>query len=484
MDRSKLSQHKKIGDTLYTPFTAFLGSHMKETSWSRDKLPQFIWIALVFSALGRNDTFKVMSNIIRELKKQQICIAELSEVLSLKEQDQKKWFDIIDMFIPKEVLSPLTIIFSSREYPYFFNRYCMPELDLEFKIAKLMQAVERNLSFHSHESTDICFTVIWFYISAKKMFISEECTMTTETLTEYYKHSHDEAIMSNYRPIIRATMQGLSAFTDISFSHKFWDQLAQITPCKPMAINYVHKDIIMSKEFLNDSLKTLEFIGANTKDKYQSAKFTISMGIVTYIIKLYSEILNHELRNTVSGRILFRTMAEAYINLKYLLYKEPHTPDVFEKFQSYGLGKYKLVMAKLREGKYQEDPDAHINFRMLELYVNEVKDEEFTPINLGYFDKDKIKKKFELVGEMELYEIYYDYDTNYAHAFWGAIRESSMLLCDNPSHLYHCVPDYTMEQMLLDIDHDCIMILKKVFSAISSYIDLPDFYVDKYGIRC
>lgn len=89
MDRSKLSQHKKIGDTLYTPFTAFLGSHMKETSWSRDKLPQFIWIALVFSALGRNDTFKVMSNIIRELKKQQICIAELSEVLSLKEQDQK-----------------------------------------------------------------------------------------------------------------------------------------------------------------------------------------------------------------------------------------------------------------------------------------------------------------------------------------------------------------------------------------------------------
>jgi len=121
---------------------------------------------------------------------------------------------------------------------------------------------------------------------------------------------------------------------------------------------------------------------------------------------------------------------------------------------------------------------------MLELYVNEVKDEEFTPINLGYFDKDKIKKKFELVGEMELYEIYYDYDTNYAHAFWGAIRESSMLLCDNPSHLYHCVPDYTMEQMLLDIDHDCIMILKKVFSAISSYIDLPDFYVDKYGIRC
>ena len=484
MNRSKLSQHTKIGDTLHTPFTGYLGNRMKETSWSRDKLPQFIWIALIFSTFDRNYAFKVLSDIIKELKKQQICIAELSEVLSLKEQEQEKWFDIIDMFIPKEVLSPLSIVFSSREYPYFFNRYCMPELDLELKITKLMQAIEKNLSFHSHESTDICFIIIWFYISAKKMLFSRECTMSTRALTEYYKHSHDEEVMSDYRPIIRATMQGLSVFMDGSFSHKFWDQLAQITSCKPMIIDYIHEDITMNKEFLTDSMKTLEFIGANVKDKYQSAKYTISMGIVTYIIKLYAEILDHELQNTISSRILFRTIVEAYINLKYLLYKEPSTPDVFEKFQSYGLGKYKLVMAKLREGKYQEDPDAHINSKLLEVYVNEVKDEEFTPINLGYFDKDNIRKKFELVGEMELYEIYYDYDTNYVHAFWGAIRESAMLLCDNPSHLYHNVPDYTMEQMLADIDHDCIMVLKKVFSTISSYIELPDFFVNKYDMRC
>ena len=125
MNRSKLSQHTKIGDTLHTPFTGYLGNRMKETSWSRDKLPQFIWIALIFSTFDRNYAFKVLSDIIKELKKQQICIAELSEVLSLKEQEQEKWFDIIDMFIPKEVLSPLSIVFSSREYPYFFNRYCI-----------------------------------------------------------------------------------------------------------------------------------------------------------------------------------------------------------------------------------------------------------------------------------------------------------------------------------------------------------------------
>ena len=138
-------------------------------------------------------------------------------------------------------------------------------------------------------------------------------------------------------------------------------------------------------------------------------------------------------------------------------------------------------MAKLREGKYAQNATAHFDAKLLELYVNESKDENFLEISLGYFDKDSIKKKFDIVGEQELYEIYYEYDTNYAHAFWGAIRESSMLLCENPAHLYHVVPDYTFEQELISINEDCIMVLKKIFKCIAPFIELPDFYLGKYG---
>jgi hypothetical protein len=175
-------------------------------------------------------------------------------------------------------------------------------------------------------------------------------------------------------------------------------------------------------------------------------------------------------------------MVEAYINLKYLLLKESEQPDVFEMFQNYGIGKYKLVMAKLREGKYSISDVSHINPRIMELYVNEAKDEIYQEISLGYFDRDSIKKKAELVGEQELYEIFYEYNTNYSHAFWGAIRESSMLICDNPAHLYHAVPDFTFEQTLLDLNADCIMVLQKLVRSISSYIELPDFYIDKYEV--
>ena len=481
MDKTKLSDHKKVGDILHTPFTGSFGQQMQLTSWSRDKLPQYIWIALILDALGRDPGLITLGQIMQDLNKQEICIAELSKVLSLEDKKQRAWYAVINSYIPKRVLSPLSVVFSSRKYPYFFDCYCSPEIDVDEKISTLMNVIDKNLSFHSNESTDVCFIINWFYATSKTLSIAQGCSMIADALSQYHKHSHDDDIMRSYRPSIRAMVQGLGFDLDTSFSHIFWDELAQITSCRPIVFRLSQEGEHMNREFYEDMLKTLEYINATSRDKIQSSKFTVIMGITTYAAKLYSDIINHELCNTVSGRIIFRTITEAYINLKYIVQKEGSQTDIYDMFQNYGTGKYKLVMAKLREGKYVQNGNSHIDAKLLELYVNELKDENFLEISLGYFDKDSIKKKFDIVGEQELYEIYYEYDTNYTHAFWGAIRESSMLLCENPAHLYHVVPDYTFEQELININEDCIMILKKIFKYIAPFVELPDFYLAKYG---
>lgn len=112
----------------------------------------------------------------------------------------------------------------------------------------------------------------------------------------------------------------------------------------------------------------------------------------------------------------------------------------------------------------------------MELYANEDMDEAFVNTSFGYFDKTQINRKFSLCDEQMLYEIYYEYGTNFTHGFWGAIRESSMLICDNPTHNYHTVPDYHSEQNLRSVHDDCEMLMKKLFELISEYIELPDFY--------
>lgn len=105
-------------------------------------------------------------------------------------------------------------------------------------------------------------------------------------------------------------------------------------------------------------------------------------------------------------------MIESYINLKYIMLQETEVPDVYERFKAYGIGKYKLIMAKMREEKYAVSSEAQMEQKLMELLVNEDMDESFVDMSLGYFDKTQINKKFLKCDEQMLYEMYYEYDTN------------------------------------------------------------------------
>jgi len=67
-----------------------------------------------------------------------------------------------------------------------------------------------------------------------------------------------------------------------------------------------------------------------------------------------------------------------------------------------------------------------------------------------------------MVDEKYLYEVLYEYDNNFIHAFWGAVRESSMLHCENATHKYHSLPDINFEQKMPSVNHDIYKIMKKI----------------------
>lgn len=71
------------------------------------------------------------------------------------------------------------------------------------------------------------------------------------------------------------------------------------------------------------------------------------------------------------------------------------------------------------------------------------------------------------------YGLYYDYDSSFEHGLWGAIRESSLLKCDNPAHKYHCVPDVEDEIRLKTVLPDCIMIMNKTVSFLNEIYGIP-----------
>ena len=200
-------------------------------------------------------------------------------------------------------------------------------------------------------------------------------------------------------------------------------------------------------------------------------KMTVIMGISTYSYKRLKEAYDHNLFNAISGRSCIRAMIENYIILKYLLKHESEHTDIWRDYQLYGLGQYKLVLERHREGN--ANAESHFDQTYIELLVNEFKDETYLDMDTKYFDNQNIRLKAESVEEKPLYGLYYDYDSAFEHGLWGAIRESSMLKCNNPTHQYHCIPDVEDMNRLKSVLADCVMIMNKTVSLLNELYGIP-----------
>lgn len=476
MDKIKLSKHVQRGDTFYTPITdpKGMGEVLRISSWSKCWLPEFLWIGMIIYKQGRKNGLENLYRIIEKLKNSEIAIPQMSKIFALEKSKQEFFWSIVTEYVNIDILSPLCTVITPDINEVFYNMFFEYSLNIDKSISELLNITRVCNGFHDELTTDICFVVDWFYVLNGRLHISNKLVLPSQALAEYHKHIHNEEIMKIYRPVIRSTFQGLCNL-DCSkdFSKYFLQVLGEISECTLLKIVWDRNE---SMEFYEMSKRVIEYYSASNEDKKMENKYSVIMGMTCYIYRIYQELVEKQMQNDIGGRILFRTMLETYINLKYMMQQEMEVPDVYERFKAYGYGKYKLVMAKLREGKYSVSADAQLDKHYMELIVNEDMDEAFINMSVGYFDKTGIRAKFQKCREDELYEIYYEYTTNFAHGIWGAIRESSMLICDNPVHTYHSVPDYHGEQNLRSVLSDSEMIMRKTFDAIASYVEMPNFY--------
>ena len=84
-------------------------------------------------------------------------------------------------------------------------------------------------------------------------------------------------------------------------------------------------------------------------------KMNVLLGIATYSYKRLKEIYEHQLFNSISGRSCVRVLIEDYIMMKYLVNNEPSHDNIWRDYQLYGMGLYKLVLARHRESGVAEE---------------------------------------------------------------------------------------------------------------------------------
>lgn len=475
MRRSKLAEHTFKKGKFLTPINSIpmMKEFEDEKSWTYGRMPEYLWIGMIFKHFGREEGLRRLYGVISELHRlvPELYTLRLSQILKLNEDIQKKFYSYMVYMDAKEALAPLTIYLTVTRAPIFAECFYCPEQSVEQRCNAITGVMRELMDHQSYESTDIRFIVLYFnLLSGKTHLMGEEI----ELLSAYSSSTHADEIMRMARPTVRAIESMLLTFekTDSKYIREFWRCVSDMTDCELFSVEFPEENrgITVYMERLHEVYMYFAelFAAAEPLDE----KMNVLLGIATYSYKRLVEIYEHNMFNSISGRSCVRVLIEDYIMMKYLVKNEVSHENIWRDYQLYGIGLYKLVLTRHREcGGIEE---THFDEKYIEALVNEFKDEEFINMDTRYFDNQNIRLKAESVDEKNLYGLYYDYDSSFEHGLWGAIRESSLLKCNNPAHKYHCIPDIDNKTRLKTVLPDCIMVMNKTLVFLNDLYGIPE----------
>ncbi|TJY39568.1 hypothetical protein E5161_18510 [Cohnella pontilimi] len=472
MEHSKLSDHIFKKGKFITPWNEFLTEITRENSWYHGRLPEYLWLALIIKFYGREKGLSKCNIILKKLNEQapSLTTPRFSKILKLDTDKQNEIFNCISTIVSARVLAPLTAIFTYSSYPVFSSKF-QSSISVEERIATINTLMEETSDHQTHLSTDVRFIVLYFHLMSGKLHMPRE---ELKRLLDYPHLSHEDERMRMIRPMVRSLEMMLPEIEpfDAEYLEIFWEAVSRMSNCELFYIKF-SDDLPDTQDYMKQVKVILEYYtelltSANPLDN----KMLVLLGITTYSYKRLLELVDHELFNTISGRSIVRTLIEDCIMMKYLLKHEASHSDIWTEYQYYGIGQYKLIVERYRQSD-KELPNSHVAYNYIDILVGEYKNKEFIDMDTTYFDKQNIRGKAISVNEKELFDFYYDYDSAFEHGLWGAIRESSLIKCNTPSHQYHCVPDIENNQKLNSVWYDCVKVMNKTLGILEDVFGLP-----------
>lgn len=130
MKKTTLSELARRKGKLISPWVDQLGDVLILTSWSLERLPEYIWMALILDNKGRSDGIGCCIRIFNKIRAwdSNIASAKLSCFLMLEDSEQRDLFEIIKSEVDSSVLAPLTAVIDYEYSRHFTRRFMCPDL--------------------------------------------------------------------------------------------------------------------------------------------------------------------------------------------------------------------------------------------------------------------------------------------------------------------------------------------------------------------
>lgn len=447
MKETDLTRHKQFGKTLITPLNHAFGEKAAKVNWYPHTLPDYLWLAICFLPETRLNAMRALADslkIVDELTRYKVPLPRFQLLASLKQETFER---LITPFLCDDSLR--TNLSALRILPSFPSKKrwasLLPYPDENEAYQTLARAIGLATHHQGQSATDIAFTINTFYLRADRM------RMPMEMLQEMadVMNSYPENPTNPRRSLFRAMRNGIhgEVYSKLpnrhsEWSDRFWKWGKKHTQCFESSSSEQadHGDIRNLQRRTIDTLhhndtELYKFLEEDEGGVDRDHKREVITGMYFYASSVCASCVSDSPFSAQTHLIAARVLSDIALTLNYLL--RSNDIEIWEKFKSYGYGRYKLFHLKAED--LSARPSVYDEMRFSEI-VDEYAYIEFVDINLGSFFKKNMRDIATELGMKEFYDSHYSWTSAFVHAEWGALRALNFKVCANPLHRFHYIP--------------------------------------------
>lgn len=457
---SSLERHKRQGKSLVPPLLQI--DQLQLQSWANNRLPELLWAALLIAHLPRELALSVFRDVASYAEKFVGSKDYIDVTLSgIAQLDSASVDDIIDILTSEptqgRILRPLALI---NDLPAFERWRDALEVPNEEDWELLKIAVAQILDHQSQNATDCRWARVTFMMHAGKL------VLPTEELAKEVFYYPNYGEMPKVRPFIRSTEGAVAQVPPptLDFASKFWSQCMKETSCEA-AHSPTNRELIVT----GTTLQCVNDVYISLVEHCNQTRVTIDIDarhdsvfrIALYALSILQELLRIGAAQSISARMLLRTLLECLVTLTYLVQRD--SPDLWQSYRSFGTGQAKLAFIKLDQS---EEQVGYVKKETLEQLANEDMWHEFVSVNIGHWEKTNLRTMSENAGVKPEYDRYYGWTSSFSHGHWGAVRDTVFEICQNPLHRLHRIPR-SSPRTQEDVLSDACQLVDKILVEIS-----------------
>ena len=298
MKHSKIKQHENTGKELIPPFLkGELGSTIHLHSWSRERVPEYIWLGLLRdSCVTKKEYFDKFYNLKEYvLNRFEEPLDKFSNILKMDESSKKEFFEIIvDIFGP-HVLDPLIVVsyFDDDIREIFYNK----DNNNDKRILKLQEIVTKMYERYDEFAMDVRYSVIILKLNRVRFLSNLKNSIMIEALTKYPYMDYNSPEMKLYSTSL-SSFEGLdfSFNNNYEYSKYFYEEMYLMTDCNPMILSYEEN---VDYEKIKEKMLELRKLLIKSNEITYDDKRDVIIGNITYVYKMINEIISNNLGDSI-----------------------------------------------------------------------------------------------------------------------------------------------------------------------------------------